>query len=74
MIKQFIQGEDTDLELFGLIGHWVLSRQVHEQLGVAVTSDAGSVIVTEVVATQPLTSVAVNVYVPAPKLVAVGNI
>ena len=39
-----------------------------------VTSNAGSVIVTEVVATQPFTSVAVNVYVPAPKFVAVGNV
>lgn len=43
MIKQFIQGQETDGELYCLMGQWALSQAVHEQLGIAVTGEAGDV-------------------------------
>ncbi len=37
IIKTFIQGEN-DKELFGLLGSIVLSKEVHKQLGTAITT------------------------------------
>ena len=53
MIKQFIQGADTDSDLFGLIGKWAISKEVHEQLGVAVTGEAGDVWLVKIKAGEP---------------------
>lgn len=39
-IRQFVQGPN-DKELFGLVGHWVTSKDVHTALGGPVTSDTG---------------------------------
>ncbi len=43
MIKSYIQGEQTDKELFGHIGEWVVSKDVHNLLGLAVTGNPGDV-------------------------------
>ncbi|SRR6266702_431022 len=44
MIKKFVQGEKkSDRELFGLIGVWVASEEVHKVLGVQVTGRPGDI-------------------------------
>lgn len=37
MIKQYLQGEAWDNELYCAIGHWAVSEKVHKALGVPVT-------------------------------------
>ena len=39
-IHTLVQGED-DQKLFGLIGHWLVDKRVHEEIGIAVTSAVG---------------------------------
>lgn len=42
MIKEFTQGNDeTDSELYCLIGAWAISEEVHKALGMAPTGRAG---------------------------------
>lgn len=41
MIKTFMQGQDTDKELWCSIGQWTVDKKVHETLGVAVTGETG---------------------------------
>lgn len=38
MVKKFIQGQGQDEELFGLLGQWLTSKAIQQQLGMAVTS------------------------------------
>lgn len=43
MIKKFTQGEESDAELFCLIGKWATDRAVHEVLGMPITSKSGDI-------------------------------
>jgi len=40
-IKHYIQGKDTDAELFLSITKWAISEEVHEQIGMPVTARDG---------------------------------
>jgi hypothetical protein len=41
-IYKYVQGEN-DTELFGKIGHWCVSPEVHKQLGIAVSALCGDI-------------------------------
>lgn len=41
-ITTYIQGEN-DQELFGHLGVWLTNKQIHEELGMAITSQTGDV-------------------------------
>jgi len=38
MIQTFTQNENSDKEIFGLLGSWMTSKKVHDELGMAITS------------------------------------
>jgi hypothetical protein len=44
-IKMFIQGQSarSDQELFGLIGHWLVSKKIRERIGMDITADADDI-------------------------------